>query len=73
MLALIVVGPDTADWHVMSHTGTTLTRSAYYLPLLGLPATMNESKVRLKVPLTNLLTAVAMKHLMDAQAARWAS
>ena len=73
VLAVIVVGPDTASWHVMNDAGTSLTRSAYYLPLFGLPATSNEATIRLKVPVSNLLTADAMKHLMDAQAARWAS
>lgn len=73
VLAVIVVGTDTATWHVMNDARTSLTRSAYYLPLLGLPATSNEATIRLKVPMSNLLTAQAMKHLMDAQAARWAS
>ena len=73
VLALIVVGPDTASWHVMDDGGTSLTRSAYYLPLFGLPATPNQATIRLKVPMSNLLTADAMKLLMDAQVARWAA
>jgi hypothetical protein len=73
VLALIVLGSDTAGWHVMDHEGTTLARSAYYLPLMGLPATTNTATVRLKVPMNNLLTADAMRGLMDAQAARWAA
>lgn len=50
-----------------------LTRSAYYLPLMGLSTTTNSATVRLKVPMSNLLTADAMRTLMDAQAARWAA
>lgn len=73
VLALIVVADDTANWHLMDDEGTSLTRSAYYLPLYGLPSTLNEGTIRLKVPMSNLLTADAMKVLMDAQAARWAS
>lgn len=73
VLALIVVGPDTATWQVMNDQGTSLTRTAYYLPLFGLPATSNRATVRLKVPMDNLLTAEAMTRLMEAQAARWAS
>ena len=73
VLALIVVGADTASWHVMDDDGTSLTRAAYYLPLLGMPATSNEATIRLKVPMSNHLTADAMRFLMDAQAARWAS
>lgn len=73
VLALVVLGPDTAAWHIMNHEATTLARSAYYLPLMGLPATRNTATVRLKVPMTNLLTADAMRTMMEAQAARWAA
>lgn len=73
VLALVVVGSDTSSWHVMDHNGTALTRSAYYLPLMGMPTTTNTATVRLKVPMSNLLTAGAMRMLMDAQAARWAA
>lgn len=72
VLAVIVVGTDTANWHVMDDSGTSLTRSAYYLPLLGLPPTSNVATIRLRVPLANLLTAEAMRNLMRTQAARWA-
>lgn len=73
VLALIVVGDNTASWHVMDQEGTNLTRTAYYLPLFGMSATPNEATIRLKVPMSNLLTAEAMRSLMDLQAARWAS
>ncbi|MGV1008618.1 MAG: DUF4365 domain-containing protein [Dermatophilaceae bacterium] len=73
VLALVVVGEDADTWHQMDAKGTHLARSAYYLPLFGMPSTANESTVRLKVPLSNLLTASAMRSLMDAQAARWTS
>ncbi|WP_282005767.1 DUF4365 domain-containing protein [Propioniciclava sinopodophylli] len=73
VLALIVVGDDVDAWHLMDAHGTHLARSAYYLPLFGMPATSNTSTIRLKVPLTNLLTSTAMRMLMDAQAARWTS
>lgn len=71
VLALVVVGDDTNDWHKMDSQGTELTHAAYYLPLYGEPEVMNSSTVRLKVPTTNLLTADAMKELMGKQAARW--
>lgn len=73
VLALVVVGDDTGAWHVMDDQGTRLTRCAYYLPLYGMPATPNTTSVRLKVPMSNLLTADAMRTLMAAEAARWAS
>lgn len=73
VLAVIVVADDTADWHVMNHDGTSLTRSAYYLPLFGMPSTSNAATIRLKVPMSNLLTPGAMQAMMDTQAARWAS
>lgn len=73
VLALIVVGSETDQWHSMDDAGTKLAHSAYYLPLFGLPETANEATVRLKVPISNLLTSTAMQTLMDAQAARWAS
>ena len=73
VLAVVVVGDDPASWHVMDHDGTNLSRSAYYLPLFGMPPTSNEATIRLRVPLGNLLTACAMQMLMDAQAARWGS
>jgi hypothetical protein len=72
VLALIVVADDTTAWHVMDQDGTSLTRSAYYLPLFGMPSTPNAATIRLKVPMANLLTPGAMRALMDAQAARWA-
>lgn len=73
VLALVVVGEDTTSWHTMDTTSTSLTRSAYYLPLYGLPPTPNEATIRLKVPMGNQLTADAMRDLMSMQAARWAS
>lgn len=73
VLAVIIVGDDTATWHVMDGTGTSLTRAAYYLPLFGMPATPNEATIRLKVPMSNFLTADAMNNLMNTQAARWGS
>lgn len=71
VLALMVVGADTSGWCQMDDEGTQLTRSAYYLPLFGADPTNNSATIRLKVPLTNLLTPDAMKFLMQAQAARW--
>ncbi|MFV0632725.1 DUF4365 domain-containing protein [Demequina sp.] len=71
VLVLVVVGHDSTSWQTMDDAGTSLTRAAYYLPMLGLPDTANTSTVRLKVPKDNLLTATAMKSLMDAQASRW--
>lgn len=73
VLALIVVGDDTAAWHTMDGAGTSLARSAYFLPLFGLPSTTNEAAIRLKIPMRNLLTPDAMRALMNLQAARWAS
>jgi hypothetical protein len=73
VLAVIIVADDTAVWHVMDHGGTSLTRSAYYLPLFGMPSTPNASTIRLRVPMSNLLTPGAMQAMMDAQAARWGS
>ena len=67
------MGDDTTTWHTMDASGTSLTRSAYYLPLYGLPSTTNAATIRLKVPMSNLLTADAMRTLMALQAARWAS
>lgn len=72
VLAVIVVADDTASWHVMDQDGTSLTRSAYYLPLFGMPSTSNTATIRLKVPMSNLLTAGAMQAMMATQAARWA-
>lgn len=73
VLALVVLGDDVDTWHQMDAEGTHLARSAYFLPLLGMAATPNDSTVRLKVPLTNLLDPTAMRMLMDSQAARWGS
>lgn len=73
VLALVIVGDNADTWHLMDAHGTRLTRSAHYLPLFGMPSTSNIASVRLKVPITNLLTATAMRSLMDAQAARWTS
>jgi len=73
VLAVIIVGADTATWQVMNEAGTSLTRAAYYLPLIGMPPTPNEATIRLKLPLSNLLTATAMRELMGAEMARWTS
>ncbi len=54
-------------------TYTVICEEPYYLPLIGMASTSNEATIRLQVPMGNLLTADAMRHLMDAQAARWAS
>lgn len=71
VLGVVVVGEDTASWHDMDDTRTTLACAAYYLPLMGLPKTPSKRKVRLKVPLANLLTPEAMRDLMEMEAARW--
>lgn len=73
VLVLVVVGADTTTWQLMDDDGTSLARSAYYLPLYGMPTTSNTATVRLKVPMSNLLTAEAMQKLMAAEAARWDS
>lgn len=73
VLALIVVGDDTDGWHGMNDAETTLTQCAYYLPLFGRSGTPNLATIRLKVPTSNLLTADAMKSLMDQQKARFTS
>jgi|SRR5680860_276695 len=73
VLALIVVHQDPTQWLDMDASGTRLARSAYYLPMAGLPAKENTAKVRLQIPLSNLLTIDAMKLLMNMAAARWAS
>jgi hypothetical protein len=73
VLALIVVHDDPQQWLDMDGAGTRLARSAYYLPMAGLPAKENTATVRLRIPLSNLLTIAAMKSLMNLAAARWAS
>lgn len=73
VLAVVIVGGDTAEWHVMDDGGTRLTHAAYYLPLIGMPETQNAATVRLRLPMSNLLNADAMRTLMSAQAARWAA
>jgi hypothetical protein len=71
VLALVVLAGDPAYWIEMDGTATKLLRSGYYLPMYGLPETMNSATVRLQVPLENLLTIDAMRDLMAASAARW--
>lgn len=73
VLAVVVVAGETGEWLELDDDGTKLSRSAYYLPLLGMADTTNQATVRLKIPMTNRLDADAMKRLMEAQAARWAS
>jgi hypothetical protein len=73
VLALVVVADDTGKWLDMDSAGTRIARSGYFLPMHGLPDTPNATTVRLKVPVSNLLTPDAMKSLMDAEAARWQS
>lgn len=71
VLALIVLAPDTTKWHILDHQATTLAKCAYYLPLIDMPATTNAATVRLRVPVANLLTADAMRSLMNSEAGRW--
>jgi hypothetical protein len=73
ILALVVVHDDPLLWLDMDGAATRLARSAYYLPMAGLPAKANAATVRLRIPLSNLLTIEAMKSLMSLAAARWGS
>jgi hypothetical protein len=72
VLALIVVDADRAKWLTGDHRHTRLVRSAYYLELFGMPSTTNSTKIRLRIPKSNLLTIAAMKTLMSASESRWA-
>lgn len=72
-LSLVVVGGDTSSWHDMDDSKTTLACAAYYLPLMGMPESANKQTVRLRVPLSNLLTPGAMRDLMEKEAARWST
>lgn len=71
VLALVVVGGETDTWIQFNDDAILLRQTPYFLPLYGMPPTSNRATIRLKVPMSNLLTTEAMKDLMAAQAARW--
>jgi hypothetical protein len=72
VLGLVVVHPETTQWVRMGEKETTLAHCAYYLILTGMPNTKNSSKIRLRIPTTNVLTPDAMATLMSKARARLA-
>ena len=71
VLALIVLGTDTASWCEMTDDCTRLTHCAYYLTLHGMEPTSNTATIRLTLPKSNVLNPEAMRQLMKASRGRF--
>lgn len=63
---MVAVLPEkNADWLVHRDSHLRLHRTAYWLGLTGMAATPNRTKVRLYLPLANVVTAPALQKIMQ--------
>ncbi|MBY0201778.1 hypothetical protein J2T16_001686 [Paenibacillus intestini] len=65
ILVLYVLPPEQDEWLNVSEFGTTLKNCAWWCSLKGMEPTTNSSRVRIKVPKSQLLTEVSLKSLMN--------
>lgn len=65
LLVVHVLPADEDDWTVQSEEVLGLRRCAYWLNLLGMPATKNKRTIRLTIPRANVFSVVALDRLME--------
>jgi hypothetical protein len=64
-IMVAVLPPKKVDWLAHRDGHMRLHRTAYWLGLTGMPETTNTTKVRLYLPLSNVVTASALQEIMQ--------
>lgn len=65
ILVLLMLPSDAADWTSQDEEGLTLRKCAYWTSLRGMPQTPNVRTVRLKIPRTDVFSALALRELFN--------
>jgi len=65
ILVLLVLPDAQADWLAQSAKELSIRECAYWLSLAGTPRSQASSSVRVKIPLTNMLSVAALRGMMD--------
>lgn len=65
VLVLLVLPENEAEWMTLSEEMLVLRQCAYWLSLKGAPPSDNVSRVRIRIPRTQVLSAGALKELMN--------
>ena len=67
ILILVLLPKDIDDWVVINDKKqeTLIKKCAYWISLKGRNPTKNTKNIRIKIPLTNLLTPKSLKSIMD--------
>jgi len=65
ILILYVLPEEKNEWVVVSPEETVLKKCAYWCSLMGLQDVENTAKVRVKIPITQLLTSDELKRIMN--------
>jgi Domain of unknown function (DUF4365) len=64
LLVLVIVPDNLADWVSLSPTELLLRRCAYWLSLVGQPASTNLQSVSVSVPRSNVFDVAALQELV---------
>lgn len=65
MLVVLHLPKERKKWLTISNEYLTLKNCAYWLNLVGMPATKNKASITVKIPKSNLLTDKELRRLMD--------
>jgi len=66
-LGVVVVPDEKDDWVSVTDDSLNLRHRAYWQKITGMPATSNASKVRIHLPIAQLLTVAAIKDIMRSE------
>ena len=70
MLILLCLPKNCTDWHSVTAQYTTLRNCCYYHTLKGCPVENENSTKRIRIPLTQVLTAESLTQLLAAEKSR---
>lgn len=68
IVVLLCLPRSQGPWHEVDHDQTLMRHACYWLSLKGQP-TANSARVRVRFPLTNLLTADSLEAMLSADQA----
>jgi hypothetical protein len=65
ILIIVLVPEQIDDWVAVKTEETILKKCAYWFSLRGMEDTKNQNTVRVKIPLSNLITPDSLKELLE--------
>lgn len=65
ILILYVMPREEAEWFQVGPSETVMKRCAWWCSLQGLPDTSNTDKIRISIPIHQILTPEALKELLE--------